>query len=94
MSTPRVESASTLLTDGRVLVVGGFSGIGAPYGLLASAELFDPNTRSWSGAGNISIARFDLTATLLANGQVLVTGGVLDDGVTSSAELYDPAPAP
>jgi hypothetical protein len=90
MSTPRVESASTLLADGRVLVIGGFSGVGAPYALLASAELFDPNTRSWIGAGNMSIARFDFTATLLANGKVLVAGGVLDDDVTSSAELYDP----
>jgi N-acetylneuraminic acid mutarotase len=91
MSTPRAESASTLLADGRVLVLGGFAEPGVPYGLLASAELFDPNTRSWIGAGSMSITRFESTATLLANGQVLVAGGVLPDGVTWSAELYDPA---
>ena len=89
MNGPRVESAFALLNDGEVLVVGGFDVPGTGR-LLASAELFDPNTRSWMGAGNMSVGRFDLTATLLANGQVLVTGGLVDDGVTSSAELYDP----
>jgi len=91
MNGPRVESAFALLDDGRVLVVGGFDVPGTGR-LLASAELFDPNTRSWIGAGSMSITRFDFTATLLANGQVLVTGGLLPDGVASSAELYDPGP--
>jgi hypothetical protein len=94
MSGPRLESAFTMLTDGRIVVVGGFSGIGAPYGLLASAELFDPAAGSWSDAGSMSVARFDLTSTLLANGQVLVTGGAVVDGVTSSADLFDAAPGP
>jgi hypothetical protein len=39
----------------------------------------------------MSIARFDFNATLLANGQVLVAGGLVADGVTASAELYNPA---
>ncbi len=46
----------------------------------------------------MSIKRFDLTTTLLADGRVLVAGGVVvggdtpdPNGVTSSAELYDPA---
>jgi hypothetical protein len=94
MSGPRVESSSTLLADGRVFVVGGFSVPGDPDGLLASAELFDPRTASWIGAGSMSIRGFDLTTTLLADGRVLVAGGLVIDGVSSSAELYDPAPGP
>jgi N-acetylneuraminic acid mutarotase len=94
MHGPRGESASTLLADGRVFVVGGFADPSVPDApLLASAELFDPKTDSWIAAGSVGVASFDLTATLLTNGQVLVTGGLVPDGVTSSAELYDPGPA-
>jgi N-acetylneuraminic acid mutarotase len=93
MLAPRGESASTLLADGRVFVVGGFSDPSVPNApLLASAELFDPKTGSWIDAGGMSAGHFDLTVTLLANGQVLVTGGLDPDGVTASTELYDPGP--
>jgi len=93
MLAPRGESASTLLADGRVFVVGGFSDPSVPNApLLASAELFDPKSGSWFDAGGMSAGHFDLTATLLANGQVLVTGGFNPDGVTASTELYDPGP--
>ncbi len=91
MSGPRVESASTVLGNGRVFVVGGFSVPGDPNGLLASAELFDPKTASWVAAGSMSVKSFDLTATLLPDGDVLVAGGLLVDGVTPVAELYHPA---
>jgi large repetitive protein len=93
MHGPRGESASTPLADGRVFVVGGFadpSVAGAP--LLSSAEVFDPKSGSWIDAGSMSAGHFDLTATLLVTGQVLVTGGFDPDGVTSSADLYDPGP--
>jgi hypothetical protein len=39
----------------------------------------------------MNVARSDHTATLLANGQVLVTGGLNANGYLASAELYDPA---
>ena len=61
-----------------------------------SAELYDPATGTWSYTGNLS-RRAGHTATLLANGQVLVAGGAnwgYDIGTFSylnSAELYDPA---
>ena len=91
MSGPRGQSASVLLADGQVLVAGGFD-VGNETGrLLASAERFDPNTGIWSNAGSVAVPRFDPTATLLDNGKVLVAGGLLADGVTSSADLYDPA---
>src|SRR5882757_6422341 len=46
---------------------------------------------TFSNTGSLTTARFNHTATLLANGKVLVAGG--DDSVNAfdSAELYDPA---
>jgi hypothetical protein len=83
--TARGQLTSTLLADGRVLVAAGF---GVP---VASAELYDPATGTWSDAGSFGPAIFEHTATLLRNGKVLVTGGLLEDSVASSAALYDPA---
>jgi len=84
LNTARWAHTATLLSNGKVLVVGGY-GVDGP---LKNAELFDPATGTWSKAGNLNNARVGHTATLLANGKVLVTGGV-DSGKTS--ELYDPA---
>jgi hypothetical protein len=85
MATARGQLSSTLLADGRVLVAAGF---GVP---VASAELYDPIKGTWSDAGSFGTGTFEHTATLLLNGKVLVTGGLLEDGVASSAELFDPA---
>ena len=85
MAAARGQLSSTLLADGRVLVAAGF---GVP---VASAEVYDPATGTWSDAGSFGLGTFENTATLLLNGKVLVTGGLLADGVASSAELYDPA---
>ena len=59
---------------------------------LASAELYDPATGTWSSTGSLNTARSYHTATLLPNGKVLVAGGFASGSVyLSSAELYDPA---
>jgi N-acetylneuraminic acid mutarotase len=70
-----------------VLVAGG----GSPGEVAsASAELFDPVSGSWRATAPMSVPRSAQTATLLANGKVLVAGGYSDFHALSSAELYDP----
>src|SRR5262249_15517294 len=95
MNVARVGHTPTLLTDGKVLVVGGWGNASTGQGLLDSAELYDPATGTWSFAGSLSRSRVGYTATLLNDGRVLVAGGDTspgppDFGRTSSAELYDP----
>ena len=77
-----------MLPNGKVLVAGGVNG-GVS---LASAELYDPASGTWTATGSLGAARYLHTATLLPNGKVLVAGGVNDtNGTLASAELYDPA---
>ena len=87
MSTARAYQGATLLSDGRVLVSGGYDG----NFILASAEIYDPALGSWSPTGSMNSIRYLHTATRLLDGRVLVTGGNSNSGYSSSAEVYDPA---
>jgi len=97
MHTPRSYHTATLLSDGRVLVVGGIEATNDVSGtVLGSAELYDPVTNSWTTAAPLPFARARHTALLLADHRVLVIGGT-DSAYPAStsyfptAEIYDPA---
>lgn len=87
MTSQRAVHTSTLLPDGKVLLAGGFAGNETS---LASAELFDLATGTFTPAGDMSVPRAGHTATLLSTGKVLIAGGY-NGNYLSSAELYDPA---
>ncbi|HVV01250.1 MAG TPA: kelch repeat-containing protein, partial [Verrucomicrobiae bacterium] len=97
MTTNRASHTATLLPNGKVLVVGGSIQVGFFPTTLGSAELFDPVAGTWKQTGSLNTPRAGHTATLLANGKVLVTGGSIYDINTftstnmASAEIYDPA---
>jgi hypothetical protein len=84
---------ASLLSDGRVLVVGGWTGGGER---LSSAEIWDPATATFEVTGQLAAGLVDHTATLLSDGRVLVIGDHDDNGegdpglVRSSAEIWDP----
>ncbi len=98
LSQGRCAATATLLPNGKVLVTGGSFYPGFVEESLASAEVFDPNEAggTWTTTGPLAHSRTHHTATLLANGQVLVVAGYEPNafGVPvplSSAELYDPS---
>ena len=63
---------------------------------LATAELYDPGTGSWSATGPMTFARVGASAVNLADGRVLVVGSSpfdvtkVDGRAYDTAEIYDP----
>ena len=91
LNTARYNHTATLLPTGEVLVVGGL-GVNGDYASLATAELYDPKKGKWTATGSMSVGRTAFTATLLANGQVLVVGGSdYQIRCYATAEVYDPS---
>jgi hypothetical protein len=93
MVTTRAGHTATLLSNGEVLMAGGCN-TDCIYVAVASAELYNPAAGTFTATGSMSATRFDgQTATLLANGKVLVAGGYSTNYVVAvpNAELYDPA---
>lgn len=77
-SVARAAAATVALADGRVLVSGGTSATSA-------AELYDPESRTFSATGALKSARQGHTATRLPDGRVLLVGGG-----PAESEVYEP----
>jgi hypothetical protein len=96
------EPASTLLSDGTLLLTGG------QFASAGLSQLYDPASGIFSRSGDMTTHRGGHTATLLSDGAVLVSGGFqfvgnpLDSSgyqavILASAEIYHPVvlmPAP
>ncbi|MBV8271715.1 MAG: hypothetical protein JO067_05525 [Cupriavidus sp.] len=86
MNQARYDHTATLLPSGMVLVMGGrVSGT-----RLASAELYDPTTGTWTQTGSMTQACAEHAAMLLPGDSVRV-GGRVSTGALLSAELFNPA---
>jgi len=92
MNERRVSPIAVLLGSGKVLIAGGWVG----HGCTDSAELYDPATGRFTMLpSRMTARRGHARATLLENGDVLITGGADHDspGGVASAEVFHPATA-
>ncbi|GEM_PF-461504 len=89
----RIGATSTLLPDGRVLIIGGLN----ENGRLTTAEVYDPAMdmslpvadHDTANSSTLLAARQSHTATLLPDGTVLITGGISTGGTKlKSAEFF------
>ena len=81
LTTSRQWHSATLLTDGRVLIVGGLPEANA---FPSSSEVYDPATGEFTRSGNMTARHEWLSGNLLSNGKVLMSG-------SPTLELYNPS---
>jgi N-acetylneuraminic acid mutarotase len=80
---------ANLLADGRVLVAGGAVSESVT---VASADLYDPTTRTFSATAPMAVARVAAASARLLDGRILVVGGQGIDGIAvASVEIYNPS---
>ena len=93
MLTGASGGTATLLRDGRVLFTGGDT----TDGIVADAEMYDPQTKQFTTTPSLLTPRWHQTATRLRDGRILVAGGTERTGLAavtdgspglSSAELF------
>lgn len=91
MAHPRYVHDAVFLSDGRVLVAGGWSATRSSDPSHDTAEIYDPAANRWTATGPMTSARAEYGLVGLPDGRVLAAGG-LDPAykVEASSELYDP----
>ena len=88
MFSKRVNHAATLLSDGRVLIVGGYNSAGKH---LSTLEIYDPKTGNWTAPmTRMATPRVRPRVVLLKTGSVLIVGGFAGSGYPKTLEIYDP----
>lgn len=96
MTEVRALHTAVLLSDGKVLVLGGTACADFDGCPLFSAELYDPDTETWTATQPTTAGGWGRPATLLDDGTVLVVGGSIGSLSQDNlepigfAELYDP----
>jgi hypothetical protein len=85
----RASHTATLLQNGKVLISGGFKKGPDRHSQVYSntSEIFDPQSHAFTMSASMKVERCAHTATLMPDGDVLVTGGTNGESL-ASAELY------
>jgi len=86
LSTKRWAPATATLPDGRVLVAGGWDGTDD----VATADVFNPNTKTFSPVGSMVVPREAAGTAPLPDGRILIAGGYSNTGSVNSTEIFDP----
>lgn len=92
MLGPRTLHAAALLPDGRVVVTGGQVGSSGSVlsSTLSSGSMYDSATGTWVRVADLATPRTGHTATVLADGRLMVTGGLNPAGAVPNTEIFSP----
>lgn len=103
MASPRAGHGASAMGNGKVLISGGLAAFNlqAPLsllqGILATTEVFDPATNTFTPGPTMLEARALHSSTTLTNGQVLIAGGLTVlpivnlPSVSATAYRFNPA---
>lgn len=88
MTTARGGHTATILPDFKVFIAGGEDQRG---NVLASTEIYDPTTETFTRAARMTVPREGHAAGALSDGKILIAGGATHGDVAlASSEDYDP----
>jgi len=88
MSVARIAAASATISQGRILVAGGYN---STNGILTSSEYFDPSSGTWTTAAAMLKGRQEaVMAYDPASGTALIAGGQTFTRSLNEAEIYHP----
>lgn len=85
MAQKRTQHAAIAIAGGKVLVAGGIGGALS----RSTAEIFDPQSATWTSVLALAHEHWGATLTLLPSGRVLLAGGNPDVSA-GAAEIFDP----
>jgi hypothetical protein len=90
MKWTRKGHTATRLDDGRVLLAGGIGLSESDEDTWLIAQVYSPDANSFGPPLTMEAQRAYHTGTLLADGRVLLAGGVFGDRELQSTEIFDP----
>jgi hypothetical protein len=82
MSSQRLFFSMQLLPDGSALAIGGDTN--------QTSERYDATTNTWSQVAKMISPRF-YSSSALVNGKVIAAGGITNNNLVNSSEMFDPA---
>ena len=92
MNVSRFNHTATLLTDGQVLLAGGYSSCPSTCTSDATAELYDPIAGNFMSTQALTTARSGQTSTLLPSGNVILAGGTGTAATLASVDTISHPP--
>ena len=93
MLTARESHTATLLKDGQVLITGGHKGRRSEITIYSSAEIYNPQSGTFTKTADLIVKRHKHDAALLGDGRVLIVGGSDERdsrGAYTTVEIYNP----
>ena len=87
LSLERIFHSANLLSNGTVLVSGGYNNIGTTF--YSSCEIFDPYTGLWTRAAPMSIPHYQHKTVVLDSTKLLVISGRTDLSLSSISKACE-----
>ena len=91
MTVSRFDQTATILTNGQIVLAGGYDSCTLSCISDGTTEVFDPVAFTFTTSQALSTGRSGHTATLLNDGSVLLVGGIDNGATLSSTDSYQPA---
>lgn len=85
MTAERSHAGHALLSDGRLMLAGGHGFTGGFVAELASVEIFNPASKSWTGGGTLGTERSDAALIAVPGGTAVLGGGWNETDYTLSS---------